>query len=135
VDGALTGSSISEQGCAGLDRLQEAEYARLQGLNAAYPEKFHFPFIVCVRRHTRESIPRQFDCRTRPGRARNSGRRICRIAALRLHDLVEAADTLPVAGRLSPHVLDTHGGRPADGIALALCKLGDDGSRRLIVRT
>jgi 2-oxo-4-hydroxy-4-carboxy-5-ureidoimidazoline decarboxylase len=136
--GELTAASISEQGGAGLDRLSEAEYARFHRLNDAYHEKFHFPFIVCVRRHTKESILRQFERRLQNPPAaelETAVGEICRIAALRLHDLVEASDKLPVAGRLSTHVLDTHGGRPADGMALTLCELGDDGSRRLIVKT
>jgi 2-oxo-4-hydroxy-4-carboxy--5-ureidoimidazoline (OHCU) decarboxylase len=59
--GTLTAfSSISEPGGAGLDRLSEAECAWLQGLNGGYRKKFHFPFVVCVCRHTKESIPRQF---------------------------------------------------------------------------
>ncbi len=32
-------------------------------LNKAYREKFGFPFIICVRRHTRDSILRQFERR------------------------------------------------------------------------
>jgi 2-oxo-4-hydroxy-4-carboxy-5-ureidoimidazoline decarboxylase len=135
--GAMTALSISEQGGAGLDRLSEADYARFHQLNDAYREKFRFPFIVCVRRHTRESILRQFDRRLQntPGAEIETAiGEICRIAALRLHDLVEAADTLAVSGRLSTHVLDTHGGRPAEGMALTLCELGDDGSRRVVVK-
>jgi 2-oxo-4-hydroxy-4-carboxy-5-ureidoimidazoline decarboxylase len=136
--GEMTAESKSEQGGAGLDRLSAAEYARFHRLNDAYREKFGFPFIVCVRRHTRDSILQQYERRlanapdTEVAAALGE---ICRIAALRLADKVEAADALPVTGRLSTHVLDTHGGRPAEGMALTLCELGDDGSRRLIVTT
>jgi 2-oxo-4-hydroxy-4-carboxy-5-ureidoimidazoline decarboxylase len=59
--------------------------------------------------------------------------RSARSAALRLNDKVEAADA--VSGRLTTHLLDTHGGRPAEGVALTLCELYDNGSRRLIVST
>jgi 2-oxo-4-hydroxy-4-carboxy-5-ureidoimidazoline decarboxylase len=136
--GDMTAESKSEQGGAGLDRLSEAEYARFHRLNDAYREKFRIPFIVCVRRHTRDSILRQFERRLQnvpEAELDTAIGEICRIAALRLHDLVEAADTLPVSGRLSTHVLDTHGGRPAEGVALTLSELSDDGSRRLLVRT
>ena len=51
----LTGASQAEQGSLGLDRLSADEFDRFSRLNAAYREKFRFPFIVCVRRHTRES--------------------------------------------------------------------------------
>ena len=135
--GALTAESQSEQGGAGLDRLSEAEYARFHRLNDAYREKFRIPFIVCVRRHTRDSILRQFERRLRnppEEELETAVGEVCRIAALRLNDRVEAADALPVTGRLSTHVLDTHDGRPAEGVALTLCELSDDGSRRLIVQ-
>jgi 2-oxo-4-hydroxy-4-carboxy-5-ureidoimidazoline decarboxylase len=49
IDGSLTEASAAEQASAGLDRLTEAEFARFHTLNAAYREKFGFPFIICVR--------------------------------------------------------------------------------------
>ena len=45
----LTDASAAEQATAGLDQLSEAEYARFHRLNAAYRERFAFPFIICVR--------------------------------------------------------------------------------------
>lgn len=45
----LTDASAAEQASAGLDRLSQAEYARFHQLNAAYRERFGFPFIICVR--------------------------------------------------------------------------------------
>jgi 2-oxo-4-hydroxy-4-carboxy-5-ureidoimidazoline decarboxylase len=49
VDGTLTAASAAEQASAGLDRLTQAEYDRFHALNAAYRERFGFPFIICVR--------------------------------------------------------------------------------------
>jgi 2-oxo-4-hydroxy-4-carboxy-5-ureidoimidazoline decarboxylase len=49
VGGTLTAASAAEQASAGLDRLTQAEYDRFHALNAAYRDKFHFPFIICVR--------------------------------------------------------------------------------------
>lgn len=49
VDGSLTQASAAEQAGAGLDRLNRAEFDRFHALNAAYREKFGFPFIICVR--------------------------------------------------------------------------------------
>ena len=49
VDGSLTEASAAEQASAGLDRLTQAEFDRFHALNAAYSEKFGFPFIICVR--------------------------------------------------------------------------------------
>lgn len=45
----LTESSRAEQAGAGLDRCTPGQKARMQELNAAYREKFGFPFIVAVR--------------------------------------------------------------------------------------
>ena len=49
VDGTLTEASAAEQASAGLDRLTQTEYDRFHALNAAWREKFGFPFIICVR--------------------------------------------------------------------------------------
>jgi 2-oxo-4-hydroxy-4-carboxy-5-ureidoimidazoline decarboxylase len=49
VDGTLTEASAAEQASAGLDRLTQEEFDRFHALNAAYAEKFGFPFIICVR--------------------------------------------------------------------------------------
>ena len=61
--GTMTAESRSEQGSLGLDKLSDAEFARFERLNTAYHERFGFPFIVCVRRHTRDSILDQFERR------------------------------------------------------------------------
>lgn len=49
IDRTLTAESTAEQASAGLDRLTEAEFARFHELNAAYRERFGFPFVICVR--------------------------------------------------------------------------------------
>lgn len=61
--GAMTAFSTEEQGSAGLNRLTDEEYARFDRLNRAYHEKFGFPFIVCVRNHTKASILEAFERR------------------------------------------------------------------------
>jgi OHCU decarboxylase len=50
--GPLSEESAREQAGAGLDRGGTEQRA----LNAAYRERFGFPFVVCVREHTPESI-------------------------------------------------------------------------------
>jgi 2-oxo-4-hydroxy-4-carboxy-5-ureidoimidazoline decarboxylase len=45
----LTEASAAEQASAGLDRLSQGEFDRFHALNAAYRDKFGFPFIICVR--------------------------------------------------------------------------------------
>jgi 2-oxo-4-hydroxy-4-carboxy-5-ureidoimidazoline decarboxylase len=61
--GAMTEASRSEQGGLGLDRLNDEEFTRFERLNTAYGERFGFPFIICVRRHTRASILAEFERR------------------------------------------------------------------------
>jgi 2-oxo-4-hydroxy-4-carboxy-5-ureidoimidazoline decarboxylase len=133
----LTAESTAEQDSVGLDRLSEAEYQAFQRVNNAYRAKFGFPYIVCVRRQTRDSILRDFERRL-PNDAdtetMTSIAEICRIAALRLDQLVTADDRLPVTGRLSTHVLDTHSGKPAAGIAVELVELAELGTNRVVTR-
>jgi 2-oxo-4-hydroxy-4-carboxy-5-ureidoimidazoline decarboxylase len=135
--GAMTADSISEQGSVGLDRLTDAEYDRFTRLNDAYQAKFGIPFIVCVRRHTKDSILNEFERRLTQDSADALNvaiDEIGRITALRLDARVTAPEKLKVTGRLSTHVLDTHGGRPAEGITVELWELSRDGADRLIVR-
>lgn len=133
----LTAESSAEQNSVGLDRLSDAEYEAFERVNDAYRGKFGFPYIVCVRRHTKDSILRDFERRL-PNDAETETQtsidEICRIAALRLDLLVASDDRLQVHGRLSTHVLDTHSGRPAAGIAVELVELSDLGASRLVTR-
>ena len=62
--GAMTTDSKAEQGGRGLDRLNDADFARFERANAAYAKKFGFPFIACVRLHkSAESILAMFEQR------------------------------------------------------------------------
>jgi OHCU decarboxylase len=63
VAGELTTDSASEQASAGLDRCSPEEFARFQGLNAAYKAKFGFPFIIAVRGLGRAEILAAFERR------------------------------------------------------------------------
>ena len=133
----LTTESTDEQNSAGLDRLSDAEYAAFERVNSAYRAKFGFPYIVCVRRHTRDSVLRDFEIRLRniaKTETRRAIEEIGRISALRLDQLVIADDKLRVHGRLSTHVLDNHIGKPAAGIAVELVELANLGESRVITR-
>ena len=136
-EGKLTADSTAEQAAAGLDRLTEEEFAAFHRLNDAYRTKFGMPFIVCVRRHGKESILREFERRLKndPASERQTAlAEIFRIAALRLDQRVTASDRLKVHGHLSTHVLDTHSGRPAEGIEVELIELANLGASRVIAR-
>ena len=134
---ALTADSKAEQGSLGLDRLSAQEFERFSRLNAAYREKFQFPFIVCVRRHTRDSILAQYerrlgnDARTERVRALDE---IAFITRLRLVALVDGPGKPNTDGRLSTHVLDTVAGKPAAGVPVALYEIGAS-ARGLLVET
>jgi 2-oxo-4-hydroxy-4-carboxy-5-ureidoimidazoline decarboxylase len=103
--------------------LDQAYAARLPELNKSYRTKFGFPFMICVRRHSRESILRQFerwlgnDATTEFAAALQE---VFYITRLRVAGKVTGEGMPLVNGRLSTHVLDTHAGRPAVGIAIEL---------------
>ena len=123
----LTEESQSEQGRLGLDRLSGEEFSRFQRLNAAYRDKFGFPFIVCVRRHTRDSILRQFERRLAndiESERKTAIDEIALIARLRLVAKVDGPGKPKTDGRLSTHVLDIARGRPVQGVRIALYEIG-----------
>jgi 2-oxo-4-hydroxy-4-carboxy-5-ureidoimidazoline decarboxylase len=91
IAGALTPESAREQAAAGLDRLTPAQHERLTGLTAAYRERFGFPFVVCAREHTPDSIiataARRLEAAPEE-EERTAVDEIAKIARLRLADLV-----------------------------------------------
>lgn len=124
----LTADSQAEQGGLGLDRLSEAEFQRFSRLNAAYRDKFGIPFIICVRRHTRDSILRQFEKRLRNDEAAERKAaldEIGLITRLRLVGKVDGPGKPRTDGRLSTHVLDNVAGKPAQGVAVSLYEVGE----------
>ena len=92
IAGALGLESTREQSAAGLDRLSPAQYERLTGLTAAYRDRFGFPFVICAREHTADSIiaavAERLDA-TPAEEEETALEEIAKIARLRLDDLVE----------------------------------------------
>lgn len=132
--GAVTEESRHEQASVGLDTLSEEEFARFHRLNDAYKEKFGFPFIVCVRRHTRSSILQQFESRLRNDEEQEFAtavQEVFYITRLRIAAKVAGEGVPQVNGRLSTHVLDTHAGRPAQGIAIELYEFAGQKAHRI----
>ena len=121
--GILTDDSRREQASVGLDSLSEEEFARFHRLNDAYKATFGFPFMICVRRHSRDSILAQFERRLGNDAATEFAaalQEVFYITRLRVAGKV-TGDGMPlVNGRLSTHVLDSHAGRPAAGVAVEL---------------
>ena len=130
----LAAHSASEQSSLGLDQPDPAIAEAFDVLNAEYRERFGFPFIICVRRHTLGSIITQFrarllrDAETEQTQALTE---IGHITRLRLAGLVEGTGGDPLSGWLSTHVLDTSLGRPAAAMALELVALGEAGEQVL----
>jgi len=91
-EGRLTAASAGEQSSAGLDRLSKEELARFERLNQAYRARFAFPFVICARENTKESILTALEQRANSDRTTEIAtalREIAKIARLRLSDVVE----------------------------------------------
>ena len=87
----LTKESTAEQASAGLDSLTDAERDTFTKLNAAYVEKFGFPFIIAVRGLTKADILAAFKRRIDNDRDTEFAiacRQVERIALLRLKDML-----------------------------------------------
>ncbi len=132
--GDMAPASVSEQAGLGLDRLSDAEYETFQRLNAAYLDRFGFPFIVCVRRQTRDAVLASYEPRLANDEASELARALAEIAhitRLRLVEAVEGPGMPAVTGHLSTHVLDSYHGEPGAGIRVELFEVGESGRARI----
>ena len=89
----LTAESKGEQAAAGLTDLSAEEIEDFRRNNAAYREKFGFPFIICARLNKKEAILEAFPRRLQNDTAAEKKAaldEIHKIAALRLHDILWA---------------------------------------------
>jgi 2-oxo-4-hydroxy-4-carboxy-5-ureidoimidazoline decarboxylase len=89
----LTAESRGEQAAAGLVDLTGDEVAAFRTQNAAYREKFGFPFIICARMNKKDAILEAFPRRLQNDVAMEKKAaldEIHKIAALRLHDILWA---------------------------------------------
>jgi 2-oxo-4-hydroxy-4-carboxy-5-ureidoimidazoline decarboxylase len=93
VRGELTDESTREQKGAGLDRCTQEELDDLQRLNAAYREKFGFPYVLAVRGYDLSGIVENLKARLDNSRGEELHAnldQISRIARFRLDDLIDA---------------------------------------------
>jgi N-carbamoyl-L-amino-acid hydrolase len=103
---SLTAESTNEQSKAGLTQCTPEEFERIQQLNAAYNERFGFPFILAVRGPRGKGLPKQEIIDTFARRLDNHPefelaealRNIHRIAEIRLGDKF---DYVPELGNLT----------------------------------
>ena len=136
--GAITLDSRNEQASVGLDTLSDEDFDRFHRLNDAYRTRFGIPFMICVRRHTRDSILSQFESRLAndaAGELAAALREVFYITRLRIAARVTGEGKPRVDGRLSTHVLDTHAGRPAVGVAVELYELAGERAHRIASAT
>jgi OHCU decarboxylase len=92
--GTLTPESASEQASAGLGALTPEEISAFQKANAAYREKFGFPFLICARLNKKETILNGFRVRLNNSREREietALEEIFKIARLRLQDTIRVS--------------------------------------------
>lgn len=90
--GGLTRESTNEQASLGLDRLDDTEYDAFTAMNAAYRERFGFPFIICARDNTKASVRLAFESRLRHARGEEiqiALDEVRKIAEYRLRDRVK----------------------------------------------
>lgn len=131
--GTVGAHSMAEQAALGLQRPADDTDA-IAGLNAAYAERFGFPFILCIRRYTRDALLAEFKRRLHgdPASERNAAlREIGYITRLRLAEQVAGPGMPVVNGALTTHVLDAAVGRPASGVAMELFEARGDGTALL----
>ncbi len=91
-EGRLGRESTSEQAAAGLDALEDDEIAAFERYNAAYRERFGFPFVICARKNRKEAILNAFPIRLNNDRATEIGTalgEIGQIAWLRMTDAIK----------------------------------------------
>jgi OHCU decarboxylase len=87
----LTTDSIAEQTGVGLDLCSEAEFAEFGRLNAAYSEKFGFPFIIAVKGRSRLQILNIFRMRLQNDAVlefQSALYQVCRIARFRIEGIL-----------------------------------------------
>jgi OHCU decarboxylase len=85
----LSADSVREQASVGLDRLTEDEYTEFHRLNTEYRTAFGFPFVICARENTKDTILAAFRARRLNPRAQEietAVAEVLKILRLRLID-------------------------------------------------
>jgi urate oxidase len=96
-EGRLTPQSNTEQAAAGLTELTAEEAAEFERYNAAYCDRFGFPFVICARQNRKQAILAAFPVRLRNDRdteIENALKEIYQIARLRMTDAISEDRTV-----------------------------------------
>jgi 2-oxo-4-hydroxy-4-carboxy-5-ureidoimidazoline decarboxylase len=89
----MADASVQEQLSAGLNQLNPADYQRIQSLNAAYRQKFGFPYVMAIKGHSISSILATLEIRLGNNSAAELTRslsEIYQIARFRLAALIDS---------------------------------------------
>jgi allantoate deiminase len=90
-EGRLTRESTGEQAAAGLDALSPEEVTAFERHNAAYRERFGFPFVICARENRKDAILAAFPKRLQNAREQEIATALAeidKIARLRMNDAI-----------------------------------------------
>jgi len=126
----MTADSQQEQGTLGLAELDGDSAAQWDELNRRYRDRFGFPFILCIKRHTLASALHVFAQRLAHDRADEleaTLQEIGRITRLRLAQRIRDHALPELHGQLTTHVLDIGRGQPAEGLHIELFEVARDG--------
>ena len=96
--GTLSAPSSHEQAAAGLYQLTDEEIAVFGRLNAAYHQRFGFPFVICARENKKQSILAGFQTRLvhqESEEIETALHEVSKIAWFRLADTVRPDDQKP----------------------------------------
>jgi 2-oxo-4-hydroxy-4-carboxy-5-ureidoimidazoline decarboxylase len=88
----MSAESTTEQSGAGLDVLTAVEHERLASLNAAYRQKYGFPFLFAVTGSTKRDVLEALTQRlgaSREDEFREAMRQVYRIAEIRLRKIIK----------------------------------------------
>jgi len=137
IAGTIGDASMAEQTSLGLHSATN-DTAVFGALNTTYMERFGFPFILCLRRHTCPSVLSEFQRRLGldPVSERATAlQEIGFITRLRIAERVIGPGMPTVNGSLTTHILDTAKGQPAPGVVVELRSIDGARTTRLATAT
>ena len=120
--GDVADESRREQAGAGLDTLDDEEFARFERLNEAYKARFGFPFILAVKGATKHQILAAFEERIRnepEAELATALTQIARILRFRIEERV-------VVERVGEHAETEAGKGPAQGVETSVNNSGEN---------
>lgn len=119
----LTKASQDEQSSAGLHTMTDEERERFATMNAAYREKFEFPFILAVKHVTKNTVLSAIEGRLTQTKEVEFDGALYQVNKIAWMRLLSAFHITGQKGFLTCHVLDTCHGCPAANMRIQLRRL------------